>query len=94
MRALWVVDMYRYMIEHPQWLPAKRPGRNFGHVSVRREPRDESTASFASDRSHAKLSPLAELSAPELRRRSESPNGCNGNMVQRLLVREEAASCH
>jgi len=19
--ALWVVDMYRYMIEHPQWLP-------------------------------------------------------------------------
>jgi len=21
--ALWVVDMYRYMIEHPQWLPAE-----------------------------------------------------------------------
>ena len=19
--ALWIVDMYRYMIEHPQWLP-------------------------------------------------------------------------
>ena len=21
--ALWVVDMYRYMIEHPDWLPAE-----------------------------------------------------------------------
>ena len=24
--ALWVVDMYRYMIEHPQWLPKKWTG--------------------------------------------------------------------
>ena len=33
--ALWVVDMYRYMIEHPQWLPkegqeALRPGYRAG----------------------------------------------------------------
>ena len=33
--ALWIVDMYRYMIEHPQWLPqegqdALRPGYRAG----------------------------------------------------------------
>ena len=24
--ALWIADMYRYIIEHPQWLPAERQG--------------------------------------------------------------------
>ncbi len=33
--ALWIVDMYRYMIEHPEWLPAEgrdelRPGYRAG----------------------------------------------------------------
>ncbi|MCA9197200.1 MAG: HEAT repeat domain-containing protein [Planctomycetales bacterium] len=39
--ALWIVDMYRYMIEHPQWLPSEgqeelrpayREGERFGRI--------------------------------------------------------------
>ena len=57
--ALWVADMYRYMIEHPQWLPQNgkdellphyREGEDKGRIwrvvkSSHLAPRDEHTAS-------------------------------------------------
>jgi hypothetical protein len=57
--ALWVADMYRYMIEHPQWLPQNgkeellphyREGDDKGRIwrvvkSSHLAPRDEHTAS-------------------------------------------------
>ncbi|HRH94396.1 MAG TPA: c-type cytochrome [Prosthecobacter sp.] len=57
--ALWVADMYRYMIEHPQWLPQNgkeellphyREGDDKGRIwrvvkSSHLAPRDEQTAS-------------------------------------------------
>ncbi|MBE2285376.1 MAG: c-type cytochrome [Prosthecobacter sp.] len=57
--ALWVADMYRYMIEHPQWLPQSgkeellphyREGDDKGRIwrvvkSSHLAPRDEQTAS-------------------------------------------------
>jgi putative membrane-bound dehydrogenase-like protein len=57
--ALWVADMYRYMIEHPQWLPQNgkeellphyREGEDKGRIwrvvkSSHLAPRDEQTAS-------------------------------------------------
>jgi putative membrane-bound dehydrogenase-like protein len=88
--ALWVVDMYRYMIEHPQWLPENgqnelrpwfRAGEDRGRIYriVRREQtRDQTSASGK---------PLAERSVPELVAVLESSNGWQRDMAQRMLVR-------
>ena len=32
--ALWIADMYRYMIEHPQWLPAKGKAELLPHYRL------------------------------------------------------------
>jgi putative membrane-bound dehydrogenase-like protein len=83
--ALWVVDMYRYMIEHPQWLPQNgkdelRPWFRTGedHGRIYRVVR--------SDRTAREIPRLDELSPEELVARLESPNGWNRDSAQRLLV--------
>jgi len=84
--ALWVVDMYRYMIEHPQWLPSNgqdelrpwyRSGENRGRIY----------RVVRSDQPVRKTLRLADLSAPELVAALESPNGWQRDAAQRLLVR-------
>ncbi|NNE93115.1 MAG: c-type cytochrome [Verrucomicrobiales bacterium] len=85
--ALWIVDMYRYMIEHPQWLPEKgkdalRPfyrsgddrGRIYRVIPEGKEPRDWSF----SDR--------------DLVEQLESPNGLVRDMAQQLLIQQERAA--
>lgn len=84
--ALWVVDMYRYMIEHPQWLPQNgkdelRPWYRFGedrgriYRVIRREqpPRD--------------IPQLVRRTAEELVATLENPNGWQRDMAHRMLVR-------
>ncbi|MFT5299588.1 MAG: putative membrane-bound dehydrogenase-like protein [Mariniblastus sp.] len=83
--ALWVVDMYRYMIEHPQWLPENgkdelRPWFRTG------EDRGRIYRVVRSDRSKRRVPRLAELSARELVALFESPNGWQRDTAQRLLV--------
>ncbi|QDT09657.1 PVC-type heme-binding CxxCH protein [Planctomycetes bacterium K23_9] len=84
--ALWVVDMYRYMIEHPQWLPKNgqdelrpwfRSGENRGRIY-------RVVRSDAADR---KIPRLANLSAQALVAALESPNGWQRDTAQRLMVR-------
>lgn len=86
--ALWVVDMYRYMIEHPQWLPQNgkdelrpwyRSGEDRGRIYrvVRCDFPPRPTPRFA------------ERSARELVAALESPNGWQRDTAQRLLVRGE-----
>ncbi len=84
--ALWVVDMYRYMIEHPQWLPQNgkdelRPWYRSG------EGRGRIYRVVRSDRPARKLLRLADLSAQQLVAALESPNGWERDTAQRLLVR-------
>ncbi|MDB4664526.1 HEAT repeat domain-containing protein [bacterium] len=88
--ALWVVDMYRYMIEHPQWLPENgqnelrpwfRAGEDQGRIYrvVRSDkPRDQSPRPMMS---------LADSSVSELVAMLESSNGWQRDMAQRRLVR-------
>ncbi|MGY8770042.1 MAG: PVC-type heme-binding CxxCH protein, partial [Pirellulales bacterium] len=84
--ALWVVDMYRYMIEHPEWLPKNgqdelRPWFRSG------EDRGRIYRIVRSDRPARKVTQLAELSPNELVAALESSNGEQRDMAQRLLVR-------
>jgi putative membrane-bound dehydrogenase-like protein len=83
--ALWVVDMYRYMIEHPQWLPKEgqdelRPffregedkGRIYRIVPVGKKPR--------------RVPKFDELNTSQLVETLESSNAWQRDMAQRLLV--------
>ena len=85
---LWIVDMYRYMIEHPQWLPQNgqdelRPWFRSG------EDRGRVYRIVRSDRSNRKVPRLADLSPKQLVAVLESPNGWQRDTAQRLLVRRK-----
>ncbi len=95
--ALWVVDMYRYMIEHPQWLPENgqnelrpwfRAGQDHGRIYriVRQNPTRDHDQTFGSGKS------FAERSVPELVAALESSNGWQRDMAQRMLVRGDHQS--
>ena len=83
--ALWIVDMYRYMIEHPHWLPIEgqnelrpffRSGEDKGRI-YRIVPKGQS----------ARPVPLlAGMSTPQLVEQLESSSGWLRDAAQRLLV--------
>jgi putative membrane-bound dehydrogenase-like protein len=83
--ALWVVDMYRYMIEHPQWLPPQG--------------QDELRPYFRSGEEQGRIyrilppgllprawTPVAKTNPAELIAQLESPNGWVRDAAQRKLV--------
>ena len=88
--ALWVVDMYRYVIEHPEWITPDqlavldlRAGADMGRI-YRVVPEGKP------------LRPIPDLSAQsaiELAALLESPNGTLRDMVQRELVGRQDRSC-
>jgi putative membrane-bound dehydrogenase-like protein len=81
--ALWVVDMYRAVIEHPRWIPPEqmakldaRAGADKGRI-YRVYPRG------------AKLRPIRDLTklpTPELATALDTPNGVTRDLVHRQLV--------
>ncbi|MDB5389657.1 MAG: putative rane-bound dehydrogenase [Planctomycetaceae bacterium] len=84
--ALWVADMYRHVIEHPEWIPPdwqKRLDLRAGHDKGRL---------YRVFPANAKLRPilrLNKLSTAELVEVLNSPNAANGwtrDTVQRLLI--------
>ena len=84
--ALWVVDIYRYMIEHPQWLPNTgkdelrpwyRSGENRGRIY----------RIVRSDRPARKVAQLGNLSPEQLVETLDSSNGWQRDTAQRLLFR-------
>lgn len=81
--ALWLVDMYRFVIEHPIWIPPEtlaeldpRAGADHGRL-YRIVPRGESPREWLR---------LAELDGPGLVAALDSPNGWQRDMAQQLLV--------
>lgn len=83
--ALWIVDMYRYMIEHPQWLPKEgqdelrpffRSGEDKGRIYriVRK------------GRPTRAIPRFSEMSTTQLVDALESTNAWQRDMVQRLLM--------
>jgi putative membrane-bound dehydrogenase-like protein len=80
--ALWVVDMYRYVIEHPIWIPPNtlatldtRAGSTMGRIY-------RIVHTNASPRPTV---PLTTLHGAELAAAMETPNGTQRDLVQQLL---------
>jgi putative membrane-bound dehydrogenase-like protein len=81
--CLWVVDMYRYVIEHPRWIPAEdlarldvRAGCTLGRL-YRVRPRGRAPRPV----------PRLEAQAPQrLVQALSSPNGCLRDLAHQLLV--------
>lgn len=81
--ALWIVDMYRYVIEHSRWIPKQTleeldvyAGSTMGRI-YRVLPKN------------ARARPLPrfdKLSSAELASAMDSPNGTQRDMVQQLLT--------
>ena len=81
--AIWIVDMYRQTIEHPQWIPAEwrqrldlRAGCDKGRI-YRVYPIDKKPRAVAR---------LNQLDIAELVAALNSPNGPQRDLAQQLLV--------
>lgn len=87
--ALWVVDMYRYMIEHPEWLPAtgkaemkphERHGSEHGRIY----------RIYPEDKAPRPIPQLDMASTEELVARLADSNGIVRDLAHRLLVERKA----
>lgn len=81
--GLWIVDMYRYVIEHSRWIPQAdvdrldvRAGSSMGRI-YRVLPRDGKPRPFAR---------LDKLNTRELAAAIDSPNGWQRDMAQQMLM--------
>ncbi|WP_406696884.1 neutral/alkaline non-lysosomal ceramidase N-terminal domain-containing protein [Singulisphaera sp. Ch08] len=81
--AIWVVDMYRSVIEHPRWISPQqlatldvRGGADKGRIY----------RVFAEGQAPRPVPILNRLASPELAKQLDSPNGTLRDNVQRLLV--------
>ncbi len=87
--ALWIVDMYRFVIEHPIWIPpgelAKldlRAGSTMGRI-YRVYPKDKAPRQRV---------PLEQLDAAGLVAALDSPNGWQRDMASQMLLWRSDAS--
>jgi putative membrane-bound dehydrogenase-like protein len=81
--CLWIADMYRHVIEHPEWIPKEwqqrldlRAGHDLGRI-------------YRVFPLHSKPRPiprLDRLTTPELVQALDSPSGWQRDMAQMLLV--------
>ena len=81
--ALWVADMYRHVIEHPQWIPKEWQAK----LNLRAgEDRGRIYRIVRTDKPPRPLPKLHSLSGSELVAALDSPNGWTRDMVQQMLV--------
>ena len=88
--GLWIVDMYRYMIEHPQWLPQEgqdelRPFFRSG------EDRGRIYRIVPTGTPSRMLPRLDQMSTEELVVMLESSNAWHRDTAQRLLVTQQSS---
>jgi putative membrane-bound dehydrogenase-like protein len=82
--AAWVADMYRYMIEHPQWLPAVGQQDLAPHYRIG-DDRGRVYRIFPDGRRPGAVPALGGLDAVALVDRLASPNGWVRDKAQMLL---------
>jgi len=83
--ALWVLDMYRYMIEHPEWLPPEGQADLLPHYRLGEE-RGRLYRVYAQTRPPRPWTPLGKLTLPQLVETLGSPNGWQRDQAQMLLL--------
>lgn len=81
--AIWIVDMYRFVIEHPMWIPPEvvakldvRAGDSMGRIY----------RVYPSDQPPRPMPRLDTLSPSDLVAAMDSPNGPTRDLVQAMLV--------
>jgi putative membrane-bound dehydrogenase-like protein len=81
--ALWVSDMYRFVIEHPKWIPDEfqktldlRAGDDKGRIY----------RIYHEDRPPRSIQRLDKLDTPELVAALDSPNGTQRDLAQQMLI--------
>lgn len=81
--AIWVVDMYRSVIEHPRWISPQQ----LATLDVRGgDDKGRIYRVFAEGQPPRPVPVLDPLTSPELAKQLDSPNGTLRDNVQRLLV--------
>ena len=83
--ALWVVDIYRYMIEHPDWLPANGRAELLPHYRLG-EDKGRIYRVFPTGTSPRKLTRLDKLSSSELVAALDSPNEWQRDKAHMMLL--------
>lgn len=83
--ALWVADMYRLVIEHPEWIDderektlALRAGHDRGRIY----------RIFPTDQPTRKIAKLSEMNTRQLVERLGSPSGRDRDLAQAMLIRQ------
>lgn len=85
--ALWIADMYRFVLEHPEWIPAEMQQR----VNVRAGDDRGRIHRVAPDGAPRRPVPnLARLDAAGLVSAMDSPSGWQRDMAMRLLCQQRA----
>lgn len=81
--ALWIADMYRYVIEHPEWIPKDwqkkldlRAGHDKGRVY----------RVYPADKKPREIVRLDKLKIEDLVKQLESPSGWMRDVVQQMFV--------
>ncbi|WP_339733373.1 PVC-type heme-binding CxxCH protein [uncultured Gimesia sp.] len=81
--GLWVADMYRHVIEHPQWIPKEMQAK----LDLRAGKEQGRIYRVVRDRTPLRPIPrLDQLSNVELVQILESPNGTQRDMAHQLMV--------
>ena len=83
--SLWVVDMYRYMIEHPEWLPPEGKAELLPHYRLGEE-RGRIYRVFPAEKPPHKPTPLGKLNLPQLVSALDSSNGWQRDKAQMMLL--------
>jgi putative membrane-bound dehydrogenase-like protein len=88
--ALYIVDMYRFLIEHPRWIPAAR----LSQIDVRAgADRGRIYRVVSADRPLRPIRDLTKLKGAELASALDTPNGIDRDRVQiELLLRQDKNS--
>ena len=81
--ALWVVDMYRLVIEHPKWIAAEQ----LAQLEVRSgDDRGRIYRVYPTGKKLRPVRDLTKLSAPELVAALDTPNGPVRDLIQEQLL--------
>ena len=85
--ALWIADMYRYVIEHPEWIPKdwqKKLDLPAGHELGR------IFRVYPADKKPREIVRLDNMKVEELVKQLESPSGWVRDMAQQLFISKTA----